>query len=262
MPHYFDKLVPANVVWGMTGYGPLPYPRVYTSHLRAIAYAARWFATRFIHTGDGYAARIAGAGATDRMYTHSAENQLVHDFLAIEDATHLFMTELDMVLPDETIPALLAVDHPIVSGLYFLRGGKGQPCLYVKAPLTLSHNRYPHTPVSLFPHDRPFPLGATGGCPGVGCLLIRREVFEKIEEPWFDLKERDPKTGAGYGSDMYFATKVRDAGFQVWIEPRIRCHHMDYVEVGFDDHLKRLRDDPEYARNGFILNAPVDIPRD
>jgi hypothetical protein len=238
-----------NVVWGMTGYGPLPYPAVYTSHMRAMGYAARHFATAFL---DG-SARIAGAGATDRMYTHAAENQIVRDFLAIPDATHLFLTELDMVLPDDTIPTLVRLGKPIASGLYFLRGGNGQPCLYVKTPMTPALNPYPHTPVSLFPTEAPFKLGRTGGCPGLGCVLIERRVFAAIEEPWFDLKERNPRTLEGYGSDMYFFTKVRDAGFEVWVEPAVRCGHMDYVEVTFADHRQRLATDPGYAARGFIL---------
>lgn len=234
---------PAKVAWGMVAYGPFPYAPVYASHMCAVAFASRYFATKFIN-GDSL---VRSVGSTDRMYTHSAENLVAKEFLE-SDCTHLFMTEMDMVLPIDIIPALLALDKPVASGLYFLRGGKGEPCLYVKT-ITPPDNPYPHTPVRIFPHEEPFKLGKKGGCPGLGCVLIRREVFEKIEYPYFDLKEN------GYGSDMYFYTKVRDAGFEVWVDPRMRCGHMDYTEVNFEDHLKRLKEDPEYGGKGFILNA-------
>src|SRR5262245_55237982 len=117
----------ARIVWGLTGYGPLPYPSVYTSHMCAAVYAANRFRTEFL---DGQSGRLS-AYATDRMYTHSAENFLVQRFLKETDGTHLFMTELDMVLPIDTLPKLLALEKPVASGLYFLRGGTGQPCLYV-----------------------------------------------------------------------------------------------------------------------------------
>ena len=249
-------MTPPKVVWGMVAYGPFPYAPVYTSHMLAISYASRHFVTTFL---DG-AAGMLSAYSTDRMYTHSAENLLVQRFLEEHpDATHLFMTEMDMVIPVDTIPTLLALDKPIASGLYFLRGGTGQPCLYVPAPVTPSLNRFPHTPVTMFPLDRPFRLAKAGGCCGLGCVLIRRDVFEAIPYPWFDLKEKNPQTLEGYGSDMYFYTQVKDAGVEVWIDPRVRCEHMDYTQASMDDYIARLeRKDPDLNR-GYIIGAPEDV---
>jgi hypothetical protein len=236
---------PVKVVWGMVAYGPFPFAPVYRSHMRAIAYASRHFATEFVE-----GSKIAGVGSSDRAYTHSAENAVVRDFLAIEDATHLFMTEMDMVLPDDILPKLLALDKPVASGIYFLRNGYGQPCLYKKVFIN-KQNPYPHTPVSIFPMDRPFCIDPKGGgCPGVGAVLIRREVFEAIEPPWFDLKEN------AYGSDMYFFTKVGEKKFQVWVDPRVRCGHMDYVEWDFEDYVNRLAAN-EPKLEGYILNDGV-----
>src|SRR5687767_4776976 len=105
-----------NVAFTSTGYGPL-WATAVSSWLRAIAYASRHFTVQ--HVG-----KIGGGGVTDRQYTHMAENQLVVDFLAHPEMTHLFMTEADMVLPPDTIPALLETmddDRHMVSGVYFLR---------------------------------------------------------------------------------------------------------------------------------------------
>lgn len=234
-----------KVSWGMIAYGPFPFAPVYVSHLSAIAHAAEKLALR----GDG--SRIHFVGSSDRTYTHSSENQAVQEFLAT-DSTHLFLTEMDMVLPTDTIVRLLDLDKPVASGLYFLRNGRGQPCLYAKG-VTPVGNPYPHAPVTMFPTERPFKLGATGGCPGLGCVLIRREVFETIGLlPWFDLKAADGR-GAGHGSDMYFYTLVRDHGFEVWVDPHVRCGHMDYTEVTFDDYARRLKEDPAFAASGYII---------
>jgi len=244
-----------RIVWGLTGYGPLPYPAVYTSHMCAIAYAARQLMTTFLAPSG-----MLGAYATDRMYTHSAENLLVRHFLEETDGTHLFMTELDMVLPHDTLTKLAALDKPIVSGLYFLRGGTGQPCLYAPAPVTPATNKFPHSPVRIFPLDRPFKLAKKGGCAGLGCVLIAREVFEAIEPPWFDLKEKNEKTQEGYGSDMYFYTKVREAGFEVWVDPTVRCDHMDYTVATYEDYVKQQKERPEDNLRGFIINADDTVP--
>ena len=237
-----------RIVWGMVAYGPYPYSDVYMSHMRAIAYASRHCETTMIESS------ICGVGATDRMYTHSAENRIVQDFLSIENATHLFMTEMDMVLPHDTLIKLMRLNQPIASGLYFIREGDGQPCLYAKA-MTPPGNPYPHTPVTAFPTETPFKLGTRGGCPGLGCVLIRRDVFEKhVEYPWFDLKE------SNYGSDMYFYTKVRDAGLEVWVDPTIRCGHMDYRVYSYEDYVDRVKREPEFRGRGFIISTDESVP--
>src|SRR2546427_7576184 len=226
----------ANIAFGSTGYGPLWAPAV-SSWLAMLAYTARQLEVRFI-------GQIAGAGVTDRTYTHSAENKLVEDFISIPDATHLFLTEMDMILPKETILTLLEVDKPVVSGIYFLPNGNGQPCLYQKT-VTPADNPYPHTPVSIFPTDAPFRVD----CPGLGCVLIKREVFGKIAMPYFDLKEYK------YGSDMYFYTNAKTAGIEVWAHPKVLCWQIDYTVVGPEDYYRKLKDDPNFGKQGFIIGA-------
>ena len=230
-----------KIAWGLTGYGPLPFMPVYTSHLRAIAWASRVFTVEV-------RGAIGGVGATDRMYTHSAENELAWELLQ-SDCTHLFMTEMDMVLPKHTLVALAELDKPIASGVYFLRHGQGKPCLYKKA-VTTSENPFAHSPVHRFPETRPFRVD----CPGLGCALIHRQVFEQLEYPWFDLAEKR------YGSDMYFYTKVREAGIDVWAHPGVMCDQMDYTVVGYADYVQRLRTDPAFGSTGFIIGDPDAVP--
>jgi hypothetical protein len=229
-----------KVVFASTAYGPV-WPPAASSWLAVVAYASRTLAVE----SKGL---ISGTGITDRMYTHSAENRLVHDFLDDPTNTHLFLTEADMLLPKETVTKLLDLNKPCASGVYFLRNGRGQACLYVKG-FTEKANPYPHSPVSIFPEHEPFKLGPTGGCPGLGCALIAREVFEKVPYPWFDLKE------SNYGSDMYFWTKVRDAGYEVWIEPRVTCWQIDYTVVGIEDYHHRINTDPTFAKSGYIIGS-------
>lgn len=227
-----------KVVFASTNYGPLWRP-VVDSWLRLVAFTSRQMTVEM--TGS-----IAGIGVTDRSYTHSAQNALVKDFLSIPDATHLFLTESDMILPDDCIIKLLALDKDMASGLYFLRHGNGQPCLYKK---TFVHrdNKFLHSPVSLFPTSEPFRID----CSGVGCVLIKRKVFETVEFPWFDLKE------ANYGSDMYFYTKTKEAGLELWVDPRVLCCQIDYTIWNLDDYHNRLKTDPEFAKNGFIIGDPT-----
>lgn len=220
----------AKVAWALVNYGPI-YSPVYTSHLSAAAHAAR---------------ELGAIMATDRCYTSSAENAVAGHLLA-SDCTHILMLESDMLLPTDALTRLLQLDTDIVSGLYFLRNGDGQPCLYKRMVTPAGTEKsYAMSPLSVFPTDRPFKLN---GCPGLGCVLMKRQVFERVPSPWFDLKEK------GYGSDLYFYTKCRDAGVEVWVDPRVRCGQIDYKIWDYSDYEQRLLDDPTFPVSGSILGT-------
>lgn len=233
-----NKNKPVNVAFGVTAYGPCWAPAV-DSWLKVVGVTAR-------HCAIHHIGKVGGTGVTDRQYTHSAENILVTDFLNNPDMTHLFFTEIDMILPDDAIIKLLALDKPIAAGLYHLRNGRGAPCLFQKV-LTSRENPYVFSPVTAFPTVTPFRVDHVG----FGCVLFRREVFEhpKMQFPWFDLKENM------YGSDMYFYTKVKDADIPVWVDPTIRCNQIDYKIETFADYEQRLKDDPKYAQSGVVIGA-------
>ena len=243
-----------NVAFGSTGYGPLWAPCV-SSWLRVVGYSARQFAID--HIG-----KIGGAGVTDRTYTANAENQLVEEMLN-GSFTHLFMTESDMILPHDTITKLMALDKDIAGGIYFLRGevqpARGQPCLYKKAPavewekrrIAHENGKYLHTPVSLFPRDTAFPVDHIG----LGCALIKRHVFEGMKKPWFDVRSATEEQLTGYGSDMFFFTNVKAAGFEVWCDPTVLCGQIDYYITDIDDYVWQLENNPPFAGRGYIIGT-------
>lgn len=227
-----------NIAFTSTGYGPMWSP-VVASWLRAIAVGSRHFTVTQL-------GKVGAAGITDRTYTHQAENGLVQDFLADPTLTHIFMTEMDMILPPDVLPKLLSLDKPIASGIYFLRNGHGQPCLFQKV-MTSRENPYVFSPVSAFPLTEPFRVDHTG----LGCVLLKREVFEhpKMDFPWFDL------SATKYGSDMYFFTKVKDAGIECYAHPEVMCGQIDYKEESFADYEKRIREDPNFLKGGVVLGT-------
>ena len=65
---------------------------------------------------------------------------------------------------------------------------------------------------------------------GAGCMLVRTEVFPKIEPPWF--KVVDTAQGEnGYplfiDDDRWFCMKVREAGYRILADGGILCAHHD-----------------------------------
>ena len=229
----------ARIGWVLVNYGPIWSP-AYTTHLIAAAHASRTLEIEML-------GQIGTVAATDRMYTHQAENQGVQATLLDNHCTHIFMTENDMLLPKDCVLPLLALDKPVASGLYFLRQGDGQPCLYQRSLAPVGDD-YSMSPVSLFPTEQPFRLN---GCCGLGCVLIRREVFEQLDMPWFDLSY------GRYGSDMYFYTRLRRAGIDVWVDPRVRCDQIEYKVWSFADYEERLKADPKFPSSGTLIGVPA-----
>ena len=68
-------------------------------------------------------------------------------------------------------------------------------------------------------------------CCGLGCTLIRRDLFSKIEQPYFFFAhEGNPSSNNSdeycIGEDMYFCRKVLRAGIQIWAHGSVLCGHL------------------------------------
>jgi hypothetical protein len=46
---------------------------------------------------------------------------------------------------------------------------------------------------------------------------------------------------------------VKDAGIEVWADPKTMCHQIDYTVVGPEDYYKRMQEDPSFGKTGFII---------
>lgn len=68
-----------------------------------------------------------------------------------------------------------------------------------------------------------------GAC-GAGCMLIHRNVFEKIEKPWF---EQAPD--GNYLEDVGFCINAGEAGIKIVCDPRIQIGHCKGFIVGQAD---------------------------
>jgi FkbM family methyltransferase len=130
---------------------------------------------------------------------------------------YMFSVDSDIVLPKDALKKMLAADKDIISGLYIQR-----------IPNTHTLEVYMDTPNGGCTNI-PYPLikdrGVVeiAGC-GMGCALIKSEVFRKMEYPHFVYKSaltmRDTVS-----EDVYFCQKARSIGFTVWADSTIECDH-------------------------------------
>ncbi len=70
---------------------------------------------------------------------------------------------------------------------------------------------------------------------GFGMILIKKEVFEAAQKPWFWFEQTDK--GGIIGEDIYFCAKAFDAGYQTVIDHDLSMHirHIGTYEYGWDD---------------------------
>lgn len=69
-----------------------------------------------------------------------------------------------------------------------------------------------------------YKLGETETCGDAG-LLIRRPVLEKIGYPWYDKRQ----SGSLASDDQAFVLRIKEAGYDVWIDLDVQLGHMSPV---------------------------------
>lgn len=77
-------------------------------------------------------------------------------------------------------------------------------------------------------------------CCGLGCALIRADLFNKIERPYFFFAHEGSPGPNNYdpyciGEDMYFCRKVIMAGIQIWAHGSVLCGHVGKYIYKFKD---------------------------
>ena len=124
------------------------------------------------------------------------------------DGTHLFFVDSDMTFEPSILDALIAHDKDIVGARYYRRQGKE------KDPVVKT--RFDLPGMSLPNHI--YKNYALGG----GCMLIKREVFEKIPRPWFSLGPIENPCG----EDIYFCKKAKENGVEIWEDGNLAVGHV------------------------------------
>ncbi len=129
--------------------------------------------------------------------------------------THIWFADGDMVFPPLTLVALFALlEHgaDLAGGLCY----RGYP---------------PFEPIAWHPSEKrmllplkDFAFGdvVEARATGCACLLVKAEVFEKLNKPWFLIRRK--KNGHVIaGEDFYFTERATSAGFKlsIWTEKDI-----------------------------------------
>lgn len=172
----------------------------------------------------------------------------------------------DVILPPDAGQLVQqALDLGVVSGLYFNRRPPYTPQIYYKA----SPTEYEGTHQMYWPFlDYPEGLIKVDAV-GAGCLVVRMDIFEKLEKawevqtnligaalktypqmqtlatglsPWFEFLNKK-------GEDLYFCERLADIGQQLWANTSVKCQHLSLLPIQ-EYHFAYLRNNDLIKKAG------------
>jgi len=150
------------------------------------------------------------------------------------EADYIMFVDADMQHPAEIITQLLAHQLPVVSGMYFHQAPPHLPVVY-KHKEGIHYTHYYD-----YPKDELFTVDLVG----MGCMLVDTKIFKHIELPYFGYRS-SRKDGIVEGTEeVIFCEKIREAGFDIVVDPKIQCTHFaieDVSEVSFDSYMNEYK---------------------
>lgn len=142
---------------------------------------------------------------------------------------YLFSVDSDIILNEDTLIKLLSCqtqDTAISSGVYIQRKeGVRIPEVYLTNPQTGGHR---NALIDEVQQDQVMLVEAVG----FGCCLVRKDVFEKVGNPWF-VYHSNIDFEKVVSEDVDFCMKARAKGYQIAVDTSIKLRHISkqYLEV-------------------------------
>lgn len=205
--------------------------KVYCAHLSNGTYVdAQAFALREIERNYGHLIEfVYPFNCVRRMFHDHARNKAVEDFLA-SDCDVIWFLDSD-ITPGIQVMDLVAThyDKWKVAGLtypvFMTMNGQVHPeVVYTVYQYQKESNAFRPTTA---------PTKGMGFVDGLatGCLLIKREVLEAMEAPYFEFKYQEHTRDLAEGEDLNFAKKVYQMGHRFLVDFGTLCRHAKNVDL-------------------------------
>lgn len=153
-------------------------------------------------------------------------NEAVRQSWKRKEITHFFFVDDDQHFGQELLMQLLAHKVPFVSAITCFSSPPFTPVIY-KGERTLPNGNkqvenYTWRDLDTLKGLQPiFAIGGAG-------MLVEKSVFEKIADPWFELGQTNSEECA---EDIYFCSKLRDAGIPLYVDIDAIMGHFNNVAV-------------------------------
>jgi len=186
----------------------VPIPCDFRADARVVGMLESWRSYKDVTTY--YPATSSAAEGQDKIVQFAMHMQ--------PRPTHILFCDYDVLARPTTLAKLIAHDKDIISGVYPInRKGFIYWCCSKEVPFS-------PMPIDELP-DNLF----KAACPSNGIMLAKMEVFDKIQWPYWD--EEKQVGGIKLGHDLYFFKKAREAGYDLWIDPKLKCNHFKTVDL-------------------------------
>lgn len=182
----------------------------------SLAKLSAYYSDKYVLDGIQYASGC---------YLHDNRNRIVSNFLKTSSEWLLFI-DTDIVFSVDIIDKLLDINSKhnalIVGGWYMnMIQGKYLPMLYRKKEDVFT---------CILPSmNQDFSVDAIG----LGCVMIHREVFEKLDkqtgQSWFYFDETEDKKLIS--EDIVFCLNARRQGYEIWVDSNLKLKHMKIGDI-------------------------------
>ena len=154
--------------------------------------------------------------------------------------------DTDQTFQRETLFNLVKHDLPIVAGMYYAKAEPFYPIVFKESPDSDNFSLF--NPIIRHPENELFEADMMG----MGCVAIKKEVFKKLEYPYFRYSPHPKNSNSpdmewkyshkinDVSEDVYFFKQIRQAGIKVIVDPKIQCGHLTKITIDkslFDSYL-------------------------
>lgn len=164
----------------------------------------------------------------------TARNRIAQKALDL-NADFVLMVDNDITLPKDALKLLLEDAQDVNLGYYAHRDTdniyRGRTCICKK--YQENGEKYYHFPLeSEYSAEEMRKLAESGEKKieihggGMGCALIRTEVFRKAEYPWYDWVNYGDANRGLLSEDLYFCVLCMNSGMKVHADVRVGCGHL------------------------------------
>ena len=153
----------------------------------------------------------------------TARNRIANEAKS-EQADYVLMVDNDVILPSEALRFLLDEPVDVCLGFYAHRWGN----VYDGRTNVCRLGEYNYTDMYKVDEIRSLRESGVkrekihGG--GLGCALIRTDVFERIAYPYFSWTHY--QDGNVLGEDLNFCERCKEQGIPIFFDPRVGCEHL------------------------------------
>lgn len=164
----------------------------------------------------------------------TARNNIAQHALDI-NADYVLMVDNDVVLPVNALELLLEDAREVNLGFYAHRDRdnvyRGKTCICKLKDE--NGNEYYHYPLeSEYTADEMNAMAAAGETKievhggGMGCALIKTDVFRTATYPWFDWVNYGDANRGMLSEDLFFCAVCRAFGYRIYSDVRVGCGHL------------------------------------